>query len=125
MNLLDKVALLEEEAAVFGFQWETTDQIMEQIQSECVEINEHLHSQGEIKQEELQEEIGDLLHAAFSLCVFCQFNPRDTLEKTLAKFEQRLKAVKAITQEKGLTTLQGHSFDELMLIWQKAKEQVG
>ena len=42
MNLLDKVVALENTASEFGFEWETTDQIMKQIQSECAEINEHL-----------------------------------------------------------------------------------
>ena len=42
MDLLDKIVILENEASVFGFQWGTSDQIMTQIQSECVEINEHL-----------------------------------------------------------------------------------
>jgi len=126
MNLLDKVVQLEEDASQFGFEWETTDQIMAQIESECDEINEHL-SQGVdgAGQKELQEEIGDLLHAVFSLCVFCKLNPRDTLEQTLIKFERRLNAVKAIAQERGLTSLRGYPFDELMDVWQKAKKRAG
>lgn len=125
MDLLDKVVALEDEASEFGFRWETTAQIMAQIQSECIEIEAHLH-QGEVQanQAALQEEIGDLLHAVFSLCVFCDLNPRKTLEHTLTKFEQRLNAVKDIAQEQGLTHLNGHSFDELMAIWQQAKVRV-
>ncbi|MFI4918349.1 MAG: MazG nucleotide pyrophosphohydrolase domain-containing protein [Legionellales bacterium] len=126
MELLDKITVLEEEAAVFGFQWETTAQIMEQIQSECAEINEHLNQDAaQVNQLQLQEEIGDLLHAVFSLSVFCKFSPRDTLEQTLAKFERRLGAVKSITQEQGLSNLNGFSFDALMLIWEQAKMRVG
>jgi len=97
LNLLAKVVQLENEASEFGFQWETTKQIMEQIQSECLEINEHLDLDStHANQEELQEEIGDLLHATFSLCVFCNLSPEDTLKNTLEKFEHRLKAVKSI-----------------------------
>ena len=126
MDYLKKVIELEDEAEQFGFRWETTDQIMEQIQSECIEINEHLNSELEpLNKIELQEEIGDLLHAVFSLCVFCKLNPTETLAKTLTKFERRLNAVKKITQYNGLTNLNGHSFDELMNIWKKAKLLVG
>ena len=79
-HLLEKIVALENEASAFGFQWETTDQIIAQIQSECVEINEHLtHGKGKANPIELQEEIGDLLHAVFSLCVFCKFSPQETL----------------------------------------------
>jgi len=126
MNLLEKVAFLENEASAFGFEWETTAQIMAQIESECVEIREHLDN-GITKsnQDELQEEIGDLLHAVFSLCVFCQFSPKDTLSKTLDKFERRLNAVKAISEEQGISHLKGYPFDELMEIWRQAKVRVG
>jgi uncharacterized protein YabN with tetrapyrrole methylase and pyrophosphatase domain len=125
-DLLEKIEALEHTADAFGFRWETTAQIMEQIQSECAEINEHL-DQGitSVNQPDLQEEIGDLLHAVFSLCVFCKLNPKETLEKTILKFERRLNAVKSIATEQGLTTLDGHSFDELMKIWRQAKLLVG
>jgi len=124
-DLLEKVLALENEASAFGFQWETTDQIMAQIQSECVEINEHLtHEKGNANQIALQEEIGDLLHAVFSLCFFCKLSPQETLIKTLDKFERRLNAVKVIAQEQGHTTLNGYPFDELMVIWQQAKSRV-
>ena len=126
MNVLEKIVALEHSADEFGFRWETTNQIMDQIHSECVEINEHLNNGLEqANQAELQEEMGDLLHAVFSLCVFCKLNPTDTLEKTLEKFERRLNAVKKLTQDGGLTDLNGHSFDELMHIWRQAKLLVG
>ena len=122
MDLLDKIVVLEDDASMFGFRWETTGQIMAQIQSECSEINEHLdHGIMLANEAELQEEIGDLLHAVFSLCVFCNLSPRETLKQTLTKFERRLNAVKEITQEQGLNNLNGLPFDELMAIWNKAK----
>ena len=126
MDLLDKVVSLEESASEFGFRWENTDQIMQQIQSECEEIKKHLHH--ELSQDSkaaLQEEIGDLLHAVFSLCVFAGFSPRMTLGQSLTKFERRLRAVKLITEEQGLNHLDGKPFDELMTIWDRAKELVG
>ena len=126
MDLLDKVVVLEHDASTFGFQWETTAQIMQQIHSECIEIQEHLDD-GEViaHPDALQEEIGDLLHAVFSLCVFCNVSPRETLAKTLDKFERRLNAVKEISKEQGTSDLKGVPFDKLMAIWQHAKKRVG
>lgn len=127
MDLLDKVLHLENDAADFGFRWERSEQIMAQIQSECEEIREHLEQQdsGSHSRESLQEEIGDLLHAVFSLCVFCNFSPRETLEQTLTKFERRMTAVKHIAEKEGLNTLEGKSFEELMQVWGRAKNLVG
>lgn len=119
MAILEKIEYLEKEAATFGLQWETKEQIMTQIRDECIEIEAHLHSPEQ--RESLQDEIGDLLHAAFSLCVFCKFSPEITLKKSLEKFENRLNAMKDIAKERGLTDLRGKSFDELMLYWEQAK----
>ena len=100
-------------------------QIMAQIESECVEIRQHLdQTQGQMDQAALQEEIGDLLHAAFSLCVFCKLSPQDTLERAIHKFENRLNAVKNVAKEQGFDNLNGFSFNQLMEIWQKAKDRM-
>jgi uncharacterized protein YabN with tetrapyrrole methylase and pyrophosphatase domain len=122
MDLLEKVERLEHEADDFGFRWETTAQIMAQIHSECGEIEEHL---AQANCPKLQEEIGDLLHAVFSLTVFCNFSAKETLEKTLIKFERRLNAVKQLAKDQGLENLNGYSFKELMDFWNQAKRLVG
>lgn len=125
MELLDKVVSLEENASEFGFRWENAYQILHQIQSECQEIKEHLHPASQDNKSALQEEIGDLLHAVFSLCVFAGFSPRMTLSQSLTKFERRLRAVKLVAEERGFNNLNGKPFDELMQIWNCAKELVG
>ena len=126
MGVLETISSLEHEADAFGFRWENTSQIMVQIQSECLEIQEHLNDLSTSPNKALlQEEIGDLLHAVFSLCVFCQLDPKETLEKTLTKFERRLHAVKKISEIRGLKNLEGLNFDDLMVIWDQAKKQVG
>lgn len=122
MNILEKIVNLENEASEFGFAWEKAEQIIEQIQSECIEVSEHLKTENRT---ELQEEMGDLMHAVFSLCVFCKFDPHETLEQTVGKFERRLREVKRISHKENLENLHGKSFDELMAIWRQAKKRVG
>jgi uncharacterized protein YabN with tetrapyrrole methylase and pyrophosphatase domain len=123
MDVLQQVVALEVEAETFGFKWEHAAQIMQQIRSECDEVEEHLQAKHP-NQGALQEEMGDLLHAVFSLCVFCQFEPRDTLDKTLSKFARRLHEVKRLTHAQGLANLNEQSFDELMDVWEQAKVAV-
>jgi len=126
MTLFKKIIALENTAENVGFKWEKAEQIMTQIHSECAEITVHLQNPTQdLAEANLQEEIGDLLHAVFSLCVFCKLSPHETLEKALLKFERRLKAVKQIANEQKLATLKGHEFNELMAIWEQAKKRVG
>lgn len=124
MNVLEKLTKLEIEASDYGFKWETAHQIMSQIKSECVEIDEHLGVQKN-NEEKLQEEVGDLMHAVFSLCIFCKFDAEETLKNSVDKFERRLNAVKSIAKEQGISTLNGYAFDELMKFWDQAKKKVG
>lgn len=119
MTIIKKLVELEQQASDFGFKWETPQQIKQQILSEIAEIDVHLHDKDRSK---LQEELGDLLHAVFSLTVFCGFDAEKTLAMSVDKFERRFLAVKQIAALQGLTTLNGLSFDELMAIWDKAKK---
>jgi uncharacterized protein YabN with tetrapyrrole methylase and pyrophosphatase domain len=120
MDILKKLTQLENQAANFGFRWETAAQIMAQIRSEATEVDVHLNDNDVTK---LQEEIGDLLHAVFSLCVFCKLDPEETLANSVNKFERRFKLVQELALEQGLGTLQGKSFNELMALWDKAKQK--
>lgn len=54
-------------AKEFGFYWENFSQLIEQIQSECVEIQEAWDKKDI---DHLQEEVGDLIQAAISLSIF-------------------------------------------------------
>ncbi len=126
MSLFKQLIQLERAASDLGFKWKNPTQIMAQIESECIEVREHLNAGISLKnQSALQEEIGDLLHAVFSLCVFCHMNPEETLSQSLNKFERRLNAVKVLACEQGLYTLEGHSFEQLMHVWNEAKKLVG
>lgn len=120
MSVLKKMMLLEKEAEDFGFAWPDVSCILKQIQDECHEIHDAISTNE--SQERIQEEIGDLLHAALSLCCFMNFSPEETIEKTTAKFSSRFERLKTIALAEGHPDLKGQNFDTLMAIWQKAKE---
>lgn len=120
MGILKKLTTLENEASAFGFKWEYAEQIIAQIRSELTEIEAHLKKQED--KSKLQEEIGDLLHAAFSLCVFCQFDANETLTSSTKKFERRFRETQRFARKEGLIDLNGQPFDKLMELWNKAKK---
>ncbi len=122
MNSLPKLLKLEKEAADFGFKWDNSTQIMSQILSECSEVKAHLHDENK---EKMQEEIGDLLHAIYSLCVFNNIDPSVTLENSIDKFERRFRVVQKLAKEQGHASLKGESFEHVMKLWDRAKSMVG
>lgn len=119
MNVFKEALRLERETNEFGFRWPHYSYILAQIKSECAEIEESLEHQE--SRERLQEEIGDLMHAVFSLCATQGFDPEETLAKNLEKFEQRFKALKQTTQEAGYQSLIGLPVEAQLEFWKRAK----
>ena len=120
MDALARMIALEKEARQFGFDWPHPQMILDQAVDECREIREEIE-QGSDKKK-LQEEIGDLLHAAVSLCVFCGFKVEETLDKTNTKFAGRLGLLKQLASSHGLADLQGQTLDFMLKLWKQVKQ---
>lgn len=120
MTELEKLIELEKDARAFGFDWPNEKMIIEQAISECDEICDAI-DQDESKQR-IQEEIGDLLHTAISLCVFSGYDVDETLAKVNNKFGKRMAILKEITKKRGLNDLHEQSFDLMLDIWKEAKK---
>jgi uncharacterized protein YabN with tetrapyrrole methylase and pyrophosphatase domain len=110
----------ELDAEKFGFYWEHIDQLIEQIQSECREVQEAFANKDK---PHLQEEIGDLIQAAISLAVFCKLDPRETLLKSIEKFQRRYDIVVELARSEGYESLHNQSFETLMGFWNRAKDK--
>jgi uncharacterized protein YabN with tetrapyrrole methylase and pyrophosphatase domain len=123
MHIWQRLKHLEESSCEFGLAWPDAMTILQQIESECKEIREHLEKET-CDKNALQEEIGDLLHAATSLAWFCQFDAQQTLSSSCDKFEKRLDMMKKIAADQGLQHMKGQSFQELLQIWDEAKRRL-
>lgn len=116
---LERLVICEKEARDFGFEWPDIEMILEQTISEVEEIKDAIaHS----TREHLQEEIGDLLHCAVSLCRFTGFDIDETIDKTAVKFENRIEALKKIMAEKGLENLHSENMKSKLELWKAAKK---
>lgn len=120
-NLLKRVEEQETTARQFGFYWEHIDQLIEQIQNECKEVQEAWTKKDNVH---LQEEIGDLMQAAISLAIFCHFDPHETLLKSIEKFQKRYDQLVDLAREDGRSHLHHQPFEVLLSYWKRAKQQV-
>ncbi|ARG98015.1 GNAT family N-acetyltransferase [Legionella micdadei] len=116
---LQELIVIEREARDYGFDWPNHEMIIEQAISECEEIKEAIA--GNEPKYRIQEEIGDLLHTAISLCLFAGFDPDLTLAQIVTKFTARMCSLQAIAKEQGLTTLKGQPTELMIELWNKAK----
>jgi uncharacterized protein YabN with tetrapyrrole methylase and pyrophosphatase domain len=118
-DLLQKIINQEKAAAKFGFYWESIEQLLEQIQSECVEVKEAWLKQDNIH---LKEEVGDLMNAAVSLCIFLKLDPFETLNESVEKFQQRYDSLVKLVEQDGLPHLKNKPLNILLDYWNKAKK---
>jgi len=116
--LLKEVEKQERVAKEFGFYWGNFSQLIEQVQNECTEIQEAWDKKDI---DHLQEEVGDLIQAAISLAVFCKLDPRETLLRSIEKFQRRYDVVVQLARSEGHENLHKQSFEKLMDYWKRAK----
>jgi uncharacterized protein YabN with tetrapyrrole methylase and pyrophosphatase domain len=117
-SIFKKIEEQEKESKDFGFYWENIDQLLEQILSECAEIKD-AWLKGD--RHHLKEEIGDLLNAAVSLAIFCEFDAKETLRQSSDKYERRFRRLIELVKQDGLPDLRGKPIEELLNYWKLAK----
>jgi len=118
---LDELIAIEADARAFGFDWPDAVTIVEQAESECLEIRDAILQQESSAR--IQEEIGDLLHTAISLCLFMGFSPEETLANVNKKFGSRMQKLKKIAMDKGYQHLRDQDFKMMLALWDEAKKE--
>jgi len=111
---------LEKAAEAYGFEWPDIPMILDYAKSECDEIQEALDKKE--PEHRVQEEIGDLIHSAISLCFFAGFDVEDTIGKVNEKFSKRMDALREIGKARGFENLKGLSTEEMLALWEEAKK---
>jgi ATP diphosphatase len=119
MDILKEIVAIDQEAQDFGFTWSHPSQLLAQIISECHEIEQEIQ-QGS-PPVALQAELGDLMHATLSLCLYCGFDPQTTLTNSAEKFKRRFSMVKLLVQQSGLENLHQQPMEVLTNFWDQAK----
>jgi tetrapyrrole methylase family protein/MazG family protein/ATP diphosphatase len=108
---------LQKRAARVGFDWPTSEGVVEKILEELDESKEAIASGDKAK---MQDEFGDLLFAVTNLARFHGIDPEEALRQTNAKFVKRFQFIEAAlkTQNK---KWEETNLDEMEALWQKAK----
>lgn len=114
------VVALEKQAQAFGFKWSTCEQLIKKIQDECHEVIQEIEQKG--TREKLEEELGDLVLANLSFCIFYRFNLKETIGQACARFQQRLNIMMDIAQSEGHLNLADIPIEVTMQYWKRTKK---
>ncbi|MCX5826464.1 MAG: MazG family protein, partial [Deltaproteobacteria bacterium] len=104
-------------AAKVGFDWESTDQVIEKIEEELQELKEAIRLKD---QDGMEEEIGDLLFSVVNLSRFADVRAEEALRRTTGKFLKRFQYIEKRLQEEGVS-LEEATLATMDRLWEEAK----
>ncbi|WP_298256173.1 nucleoside triphosphate pyrophosphohydrolase [uncultured Litoreibacter sp.] len=110
---------LQKRAARVGFDWPSTDQVLDKIVEESQELVEARES---LSQVEIEEEFGDLLFVMANLGRHLNIDPEAALRAANAKFIRRFEGVEAKLAARGKTPSQS-DLQEMDVLWDEVKAE--
>jgi ATP diphosphatase len=114
---LTRAVKLQNRAARVGFDWPSTDQVIDKITEEARELNE---ARAQLTEAEVFEEFGDLLFVAANLARHLQVDPEAALRAANDKFTRRFQSIESALAKLGKTPAQS-DLAEMDMLWDMAK----
>ena len=108
---------LQKRAARVGFDWPSTDQVLDKITEEAAEL---VDARATLTQDEVEEEMGDLLFVMANLARHMDVNPETALRRANAKFTCRFRYIESELKAKGKHPEQS-DLAEMDALWNAAK----
>ncbi|MFT7060672.1 MAG: ATP diphosphatase [Pseudorhodobacter sp.] len=128
-RVLDGVALglpalmravkLQKRAARVGFDWPSTDQVLDKINEETREL---IEARDSLTQAEVVEEFGDLLFVMANLARHLDVDPEAALRSANQKFTRRFRRIEDLLAASGKTPVQS-DLAEMDALWDQAKAE--
>ncbi|MBN1620421.1 MazG family protein [candidate division WOR-3 bacterium] len=113
--VLEKASLIQKEASKSGFDWESSDKVVEKLNEEIAEL---VLCENDLQRE---EELGDILFVTVHLANHLRVDPVAALKKTIDKFNKRFAFVKEKMAESGLT-MTSDNIETMEKYWRQKAE---
>ena len=110
---------LQKRAAKEGFDWPDIKGVLAKVYEELDEVQQELDV-GVIKQEKLEDEIGDLFFSCINLSRYAGVDAEQSLRKANLKFERRFRELEKIAKTRNLQ-INEMNIDELENLWKEVK----
>jgi ATP diphosphatase len=116
---LTRAVKLQKRAARVGFDWPSTDQVLDKLLEETRELTEARRTLGAA---EVEEEFGDLLFVLANLARHWELDPEAALRAANAKFERRFRRIEDWLAEGGRHPADS-TLAEMDALWDRAKAE--
>ena len=116
---LTRAVKLQNRAARVGFDWPSTDQVLDKLREETAELVE---ARDTLESEEVAEEMGDLLFVMANLARHLKIDPEAALRAANAKFTRRFGRIEDWLAESGKSPASS-DLAEMDALWNRAKAE--
>ena len=116
---LTRAVKLQNRAARVGFDWPSTEEVLDKLTEEAREVVE---ARATLTQDEVSEEIGDLLFVMANLARHLKVDPEAALRAANQKFTRRFARIEDWLTEAGKTPAQS-DLAEMDALWNRAKAE--
>lgn len=110
---------LQKRAAKVGFDWEKVEDVLKKVDEEINELKNAIKSG---RQQETEDELGDIIFMLVNLSRFIGVNPEDAHRKTISKFIHRFRYIEMKAAEQG-RKISDMTIEEMDKLWDEAKEK--
>ena len=114
---LTRAVKLQNRAARVGFDWPSTDEVIDKITEEARELNE---ARATMTEAEVFEEFGDLVFVVANLARHLKIDPEAALRAANAKFTRRFRSIEAALTALGKRP-EDSDLAEMDALWDQAK----
>jgi tetrapyrrole methylase family protein/MazG family protein len=112
-----KAHRIQDRVSRVGFDWKMASEVFDKIDEELAEFRA---AQAEQDRDKIEHEFGDILFTLVNLSRFLAINPEDSLQKTIARFSGRFKAVEKKLDDTGKKPGEV-SLEEMDKLWDSVK----
>ncbi|MEW6163402.1 MAG: nucleoside triphosphate pyrophosphohydrolase, partial [Nitrospirota bacterium] len=107
---------LQDKAARVGFDWDRVEDVLKKLDEELKEFKKALAAK---RQDEIEDELGDIFFMLVNISRFIGINPEDALRKTIAKFISRFRYIEMSAADQG-RKLSDMTLEEMDKLWEEA-----
>lgn len=115
---LTRALKLQKRAASVGFDWPSTDNVLDKLNEEMLELSTELAKGGD--KDRLEDEFGDILFVYANLARHLEIDPEAALRRTNAKFRRRFGRIEEKLKTQG-RSMEQSDLAEMDALWNEAK----
>lgn len=101
----------------YGFDWDNVNGVIDKLEEEIRELRDAIEKN---KNDEIEEEFGDIIITIVNLSRFLNLDIIDSLRKSFEKFKERIERMKIIAKSRNLD-LKKLNINELDSLWEESK----